>query len=303
MLRSKDPDERNRGFAIINAKFDQPLLRLIRTRLEKFPGILGKWMDAEDIAHSIHQRFFIQCFEKGTNFDNRNLMWGYIRRMTIRRVGKVVDYHYAQERDVRRDKSQPPLSRDQSSDAPDILECGRRYVPFKSPGDFRNESLSETLANRSDESPPGDDLLALMDLGPQQEHADVVIDLLTKLETHDLAGKDDLLGIVRFYMQGLSKQEIADELGMSTKTLKKKTDLIGDIVLEAKLISIQQAESTPVFRTVFSDDTAKDLLHRLGFDHKQYQLVKDAGSTQFFAANENLHEQLTDGDELLIRPL
>lgn len=299
-LRSPDTTAYNAAAARIYEEFDAELLRLIR---RMSPARMRRKLDAEDVVQSVLRSFF----RGGAEFANRRAMWGFLRKAAINKLVNKVKYYEQERRDCRRevevDANQGLSATCQSQDSPQTLEAGRKLVPCSRVRRASDRTLSQALEQGSDDSFLDNDLVAIMAQGAQQEHADFIHDFLGMLKCRDQGKEDGLLPVVQLCAEGLSFSDVANRLGLTTRTIQRRVSLIEKLVLESKVARIRQADARTFFRTVFRIDTATDILQRLGFDGKKHRLAQYGPSSRVFAAEDKIYDQIGEDDELEIRPI
>jgi RNA polymerase sigma factor (sigma-70 family) len=127
-LHASDPRRRAEAAQLIWERFHERLLGLIRKRLD---ARFCRRVDAEDVLQSLLLSFFFAPPGAQGTPRNRVELWRRLVRFAVCQVARTVEYHQAQRRDVRRERSLAELAADSSSSGPAQfeLEDFRRLRP------------------------------------------------------------------------------------------------------------------------------------------------------------------------------
>jgi DNA-directed RNA polymerase specialized sigma24 family protein len=296
LLRSPDSVVRNQAVEKIYAAYAGDLLRMIRHRIGQD---LGGRVGSEDVLQSA----FCDFVQRPGAFPNRNAMFGCLVKIVLGKLANAAKHHRRQKRDVGLEEHQVGGAFDDSSNGPDILERGRKFVPMgPSARPYHRAGPCGKLERGSDDSFFDDDILDLMIQEATPDQAANVIDLLEILKDHDRRDDDCLVQVFTGLMEGRGTSEIADDIGMARRTVERKRHLIEDLLSMSKCVRLRMDDPAMRVRTVYvsAADTASDLLRRLDLNHTDFQLVRHDDPMQGFEPKARIYRDIEEDDELLV---
>ena len=265
-LKASEKEERDEAARRIMEAFNQQLLDQVKRRLD--PGAAA---EPEDVVQSV----FRTLIRRGPEFANRNAMFKYLQTVAIRKSLNI-------NRDLRREiqAAQP-----EGVSRPYQVEVNGESAQLGSADSFFSDAPIRLLVH-----------------GASPDQAALVTDLVDCLKDHDEEEGDCLQRIVALFIENRSAKQIAKELGVSTKTIDRKRQLIQELWDECKPVLIR-IDATPDNDpgqpiTVVLTDTAAGILRRLKL--KGYRLSRPllGGPARHFENDEHVYDFVAEGDVL-----
>lgn len=194
----------------LDRQFRQRLCDMIDRRMNQ---LIRRRHDPEDVVQSVMRSFFVRAGNGEFYFENREALWGLLKKIARRKLSKRIVKEQAAKRDIRIERYDVGLI----DEASDDVTSAQAYLL----GDLLEQALSELPA-------PVSDIFKFTLYG--YSVAEVIEIVLRDLDP--LYAK-----ILQLRLQGLTEQKIADEIGCLRGEVRYKLNrlrqrlgyLLGDV--------------------------------------------------------------------------